>query len=218
MQDELEFIEVLIGSIISNRDMPKVQVERELSPILEIFIEGFMNELASNKKIDAGDYKFIAGEFPLSRDDDNQISTNIDYLMINQNTLYFIELKTDSSSFKLEQYEQYKNIIDHSTPQSLFEFASQLKNPKYKKFYENLSKKLKEHSIKSENIEKIKLIYLAPKKLTIPNQRRSQSGQEAIKEIKFITFEDLHSCSLSGHRFSKVWEVITPYLIQLDKN
>jgi len=108
--NEMEFIKKLVKSIVDNKDMPKVQVEREISPILEIFIENLMSDLAKNKLfIERGSYKLVAPEFPLDngkkeKGKNNQRSTNIDFLLLNKNTktLYFVELKTDSKSFKLE--------------------------------------------------------------------------------------------------------------------
>ncbi|RLA72160.1 MAG: hypothetical protein DRG24_03760 [Epsilonproteobacteria bacterium] len=215
----MKFVETLIKSIVDNKDMPKVQVEREISPILEIFIESFMNNLAINNKVEEGTYKFIAPEFPLSNEDENNRSVNIDYLLLNEksNTLYFIELKTDSSSFKLSQYEYYKNTIHNKTTTELYNFLKDLENKKYK----NYKIKVVDESISEEEFKKIKhikLIYLAPKKLTLENTRRSGAGQDAINSIEFITFEDLHMFNDIDHEFSAEWNVITSHLVKLDKN
>lgn len=45
MSEKLAFVETLINSIIDNRNMPKVQVEREISPILDIFMPDILNQL-----------------------------------------------------------------------------------------------------------------------------------------------------------------------------
>ncbi len=215
---EMKFIKELVGSIVKNKDMPKVQVEREISPILEMFIEGFMDELGKNGKIAEGSYKFIAPEFPLSNKDDSHRSVNIDYLLLNKNTnvLYFIELKTDSSSFKLEQYHYYLDVIKNKSTIELYDFLGSLKNTKYKNYKKVMDNNITEEKFKS--IRKIELIYLAPKKLAIPNTRRNVEGQKAISEINFITFEDLNEFNDINSEYSKIWKEITPLLVDLDDN
>ena len=215
---EMKFIKDLVGSIVKNKDMPKVQVEREISPILEMFIEGFMDELGKNGKVAEGSYKFIAPEFPLSNEDDSHRSVNIDYLLLNKdtNTLYFIELKTDSSSFKLEQYHYYLDVIANKSTIELYDFLGSLKNTKYKNYKKEIDQNITEEEFK--NIRKIELIYLAPKKLTLPNKRRNEKGQKAIEEINFITFEDLDKFNNINSEYSMIWKEITPILVDLDDN
>ena len=215
---EMKFIKDLVGSIVKNKDMPKVQVEREISPILEMFIEGFMDELGRNGKVAEGSYKFIAPEFPLSNEDDSHRSVNIDYLLLNKdtNTLYFIELKTDSSSFKLEQYHYYLDVIGNKSTIELYDFLGSLKNTKYKNYKKEIDQNITEEEFK--NIRKIELIYLAPKKLTLPNKRRNEKGQKAIEEINFITFEDLDEFNNINSEYSTIWKEITPILVDLDDN
>ncbi len=215
---EMKFIKDLVSSIVKNKDMPKVQVEREISPILEMFIESFMDELGKNGKIEEGNYKFIAPEFPLSNQDDNHRSVNIDYLLLNKdtNTLYFIELKTDSSSFKLEQYHYYLDVIANKSTIELYDFLGSLKNTKYKNYKKEIDQNITEEEFK--NIRKIELIYLAPKKLTLPNKRRNEKGQKAIEEINFITFEDLDKFNNINSEYSTIWKEITPILVDLDDN
>jgi len=215
---EMKFIKTLVSSIVANKNMPKVQVEREISPILELFIEDFMDELGKNGKIDKGSYKFIAPEYPLSNEDDNHRSVNIDYLLLNidTNTLYFVELKTDSSSFKLEQYHYYLDVIRNKSTVELYDFLGSLKNIKYKNYKKEIDKNITEEEFK--NIKKIELIYLAPKKLTLPNKRRNKEGQTAIEEINFITFEDINEFNSINSEYSKIWKEITPILIHLDDN
>lgn len=221
---EMKFVKTLVESIVKNKDMPKVQVEREISPIIEIFIEGFMDELAKNNKIDEGAYKLIAPEFPLSNKDDNHRSKNIDFLVLNKDTnvLYFVELKTDSSSFKLEQYTYYKDIINNKSTTELYEFLESLKNVKYKDFKENI---IDENITKSDfqNIKKMKLIYLAPKKILTrqwgsKNKSAIDNMLKKDTSVSFISFEDLNQFNNINHEFNDVWKIITSILVGLDNN
>jgi len=216
---EMEFIKEYVTSIVRNKNMPKVQVEREISPILEMFMESFINELSKNEKIEKGIYKLIAPEFPLSTKDTSYRSINIDFLLLNtdSNTLYFLELKTDSSSFKLEQYQDYLDVINNKTTTELYDFLGSLENNKYKQYKkEIIDKNISEDEFK--DIKKMKLVYLAPKKLAQPNPRRKKEGRDAIKEIKFITFEDLNQFNKTTHKYSHIWKEITPILVSLDNN
>ncbi len=216
MSKELSFVKLLVKSIVENKKMPKVQVEREISPILEIFLESFINELAKNHKIDNGTYKFIAPEFPLSTELENDQSFNIDFLMENDKTLYLVELKTDSSSFHHKQLTRYENVMK-KTPEELFEFLKKLENKKYK----NLLKYITNKGYNSFNkFNSIKLIYIAPKNLVIKNW-----GDENLKAIQklqtthnLITFEDLDEFNNIKHDFSEIWQNITPILKTLDEN
>jgi hypothetical protein len=236
----MRFIEKLISEIVKNKDMPKVQVEREIGPIIEIFIVEFINKLAEEKIkslvkgrneliLEEGCYELIAPEFPLQSEsiiDDKQTnrSTNIDYLMYNKDTqtLYLIELKTDSSSFKLEQHRIYKRVIDKIDKQGagyLYDFLENLSNKKYKKYKDdvvddNMSGKKKAW----QDIKKAKLIYLAPGRLAKDNPRRGDSGQEAIDEINFIHFEHLYQHRDIDHKYRDEWQIITKHLRALDLN
>ena len=200
--------------------MPKVQVERELSPILEIFLEGFMNNLAQKGIIDAGNYQFIAPEFPLTNGEDNGRSINIDYLMLNNKTLYLIELKTDSGSFTHKQYNEYKNVIKDNTPQELYDFLSKLaeKQPKYKYLKEYIDKNIEKSNINNfSDIEKIKLLYIAPKRIL--DRKWGKGNSDAVAELnkkQLITFDDLHMFNQIDHEFSAEWEIITSHLVRLD--
>ena len=178
-----------------------------------------MDELGKNGCITAGSYKFIAPEFPLSNQDNDNRSVNIDYLLLNErtNTLYFVELKTDSSSFKLEQYHYYMEIIKNKTSAEIYNFLNSLTNKKYQNYKtkiidENITEK------EFKNIENIELIYLAPKQLSLPNNKRSKEGQTAINDITFITFEDLNKYNNIDHEYAHIWKEITPILVELDNN
>jgi hypothetical protein len=226
---EETFVKELICSIVKSKDMPKVQVEREFSPILEIFIESAMNELAKNKVVWEGEYKLIAPEFPLNNEEDGNLrSVNIDYLLVNsrENYLVFVELKTDSHSFETEQYDLYKRIIEKKDTKNLYHFLSTLQHKKYKNYKEIVDEKLKKlHLDGLKNINDIKLIYIAPAELTKENKHRGNAGKEAIKSLmtnsedeKFVTFADLEKYNSIEHDFIDEWKIITKELKNLDDN
>jgi hypothetical protein len=227
---ERTFVEKLIVSIVENKDIPKVQVERALSPILEIFIESVMNELANKGVIWKGEYELIAPEFPLDNGEkDNARSTNIDFLLFNKSerSLVFVELKTDSRSFDTKQYKLYKKCIENKRGEDLYAFLNKLGHEKYKKYKKKIDEKLKEIQLDGlEQVSEIKIVYLAPKKLTEENKHRGKAGREAIENLtkkngdleKFVTFEDLENNNIIKHEFKEEWKIITKHIQELNNN
>lgn len=215
----MNFLETMMKQIVcEGMEMPKIQVERTIGSILEIFIESFMNELAVKGKIDSGTYKLIAPEFPIrtqkkEKGKRTNRSTNIDYLMLNEcnNILYFIELKTDSGSFKNEQYENYREIVKNKNSKELFKFLKErAEEGKSKKKYEYMKEKVNEIINEDQQNKKreFKLIYILPKNTKI--------GSE--KKFGKIHFEDLHNNNSIDHEFSAEWKIITSFFKKLDKN
>lgn len=224
------FVETLIKSIVANKDMPKVQVEREISPILELFLVDVFNSLGKKevKGIEKGQYLLIGAEFPLSIDETER-STNIDYLMFNKcnSTLYFVELKTDSSSFDLEQYKKYKKKIiervekdnDNEGAGFLYDFLMGLTGKKYGCYKEVLADKYGLLLNNWKEIKKAKLVYIAPEKLIKNAKRRKLEGEKAIGEISFIHFKDLGGDSnIVSEQYQAEWDVIAKHLVVLDDN
>lgn len=239
----MEFVETLIKSIVDNKNMPKVQVEREISPILEIFIEDIMNGISrqDDNNIDKGKYRFIAPEFPLQSQKKEKgkltnRSTNVDYLLINENTcdLYFVELKTDSNSFKHEQFFIYDDIIDKEsdiskTPQLLFNFLKdELVTIKYKNLKKFIDYRMGNESWSGNKpklpalnwltLKNIKLVYIAPEKML--EKAWKGKNEEAIDKLKknhsVINFKKLKSIKVSN--YENEWDIITDKLSELDKN
>jgi hypothetical protein len=222
---ENKFVKTLIEAIVKNRNMPKVQVEREISPILEIFIESAMNKLAENRKIKSGQYKLIASEFPISNwESENLRSINIDFLMFNESEkdLVFIELKTDSSSFETEQLKYYRDVVINNDPEKLYNFLEKLEHPKYINYKRIVDDKLTEFGIeKFENINQIEIIYIAPRHMGEINNHWGEERKEGIEFLqngKFITFADLKKNNNIEHEFKEEWKIITEELEKLDEN
>jgi hypothetical protein len=232
---EKKFIEELISFIVDKRNSPKVQVERALSPILEIFIESVMNELANKGVIWEGEYELIAPEFPLDNEEEGNLrSTNIDFLLFNKSEsfLVFVELKTDSHSFNTKQYEQYEKYITENKSEDLYAFLYKLANDKYQKYYdkyqkykEKIDKKLEDLKLVGLERVSIKIIYIAPKKLTKENKHQGEDRRKAIANLtenrdveRFVTFEDMKNNNTINHKFAEEWEIITKYIEKLDDN
>ncbi len=137
--------------------------------------------------------------------------------------LYFVELKTDSSSFKLSQHLIYEDIVKKISlgrgAGELYDFLGELKSAKY----QNYKAYVVDTNISRDiwpKIESAKLIYIAPKKLAKEkekvNPRRGEEGQQAISEATFICFSDL--CETIDHKYNNEWQIITKHLKRLDDN
>lgn len=227
------FIDKLMEQIVSNGEMPKVQVERQISPIFDIYIEELANSITEDMGLGKGSYKLVGQEFPLSKKDGTKRSTNIDYLLYNKEvkSLLFVELKTTSDSFDYKQYKIYDDIIkkaSNETTDFLYIFLKRLGSKKYKKYKANMEVKnvIKEKDWK--DIKDTKLLYIAPKRILDRKWRGDKLG--AIKSMKVInstnatipdnpkifllTFDKLPK--LKHSEFAKEWKIIIKHLAELD--
>ena len=93
------FIEEYLHTLFVYNQVPKLQIERAISPLLSIYIEELVKQHLKNTSSPAYNLELIAPEFPLKKK--NNQSTNIDWLLIDKNNLvlYLIELKTAGSSY-----------------------------------------------------------------------------------------------------------------------
>ena len=96
------FAQALIERIMEGTMIPKVQTEREVGPILDLFLEGLLTEAFREDPQLSGPIATVCREFPFKKPDSRQ-STNIDWLMRNaeREQLIFVELKTADTSFDL---------------------------------------------------------------------------------------------------------------------
>ena len=214
---EIGFVEKLISSIIDNKDMPKVQVERELSPILDIFMSDILKQLVGKE---GDEFKYILSEFPLQtlaleKGKKTNRSKNIDSLFLkNNDTLIFLELKTDSDSYDIKQKDFYKNVIEkiklHSA-EFLFVFLCVLTNKstkkkKYRRAYNSIeSKGFNIEQLKK--IKKVELVYIVPK--AIQEKLISEDGID-----KVVSFTDISKIKVS--KYKEEWSIIREKIIKLD--
>lgn len=209
----MEFLEKLMEIIVNDGvKTPKAQVERYLSPILTIFLEEILKSKFGNE------YHMIAPEFPIKKgtigetNRPNQ-STNIDYLMFNstQNKFTFIELKTDSSSFKPSQLDIYNQLEKISLEENkvfgqlLYDDLLEIKKASsYKDKYQYLIEKKWDTSLNS--INEMEIIYLVPAKTKLKEKHPS---------LQTLYFSDFPQ---SLNIYTKEYEIINSFLKDLDDN
>jgi len=205
-----KFINEMMEQILEGSKIPKVQVERAISPILGMFMPEILTKLYS--KSTASQYEMIMPEFPLKKDESNQ-STNIDYLLINreQMKLVLFELKTDRSSFKKDQmkiYEELKEKIEIQSALFLLEDLGRIQNASEKNSkYQYVLEKCKPYRDLFSDIKTAEIIYLSPE--------GTLSGLEN-HDIKILSFHDLPQ-EIQGS-YSEEWRIIHDYLLRLDEN
>ena len=215
----MKFLEKLMEVIVEEGvQTPKAQVERYLSPNLGLFLEEIL------KKSFRKEYQMIVPEFPIRdgmiHENGTNQSTNIDYLMFNKtdSKFVFIELKTDSKSFKLSQFDIYQEL------QALCKNSHEIFG---KQLFESLEK-IKKHSISKtkyqylidklnvipslETINDMEIIYIVPAKTEL---KKLKEIKESKKVPHVLYFNDLPA-QLSF--FSEEWKIILEYLKKLDDN
>jgi len=107
------FLSEYFARLVNYNKIPKLQIERAISPFLSIFIEDLLTDfLKGNPKL-SGKVEMILPEFSLKKENNQPI--NIDWLLINREkgVLLFTELKTAASSYNPEQFNTYKKIQDN---------------------------------------------------------------------------------------------------------
>lgn len=206
MPDEAFWGALLNHIIEDGRRTPKVQVERSIGPILGFFLEKAISDLLGREVIT------LAPEFPLKKAEDYQ-STNIDWLLYDKtrNELLMVELKTENTSFCVEQLTTYLRLAINDAPweRMKHDLCRIGKASKSRKKYENTWRELGE---KIENYPKIEsavlnVLYLAPKstrksfKLEIDKFKNNLNNSTLKGRVQFCSFSALSRISgsdLSG--------------------
>ncbi len=202
----MEFVEILMQTIIKSKDIPKAQVERYVSPILEIFLPSALSKILGKN------IEMVMPEFPIKKLENNQ-STNIDFLLSSDNEIIFVELKTDTTSSNDNQMKTYEKLKTTSNLGcKLFNDFEQIKeNSSKNKKYQNIQNLIQDKLLNLTKLQKLEIVYLVPKRLKEKNNFNEYG-------IEVITFEKLHQNNEINHKFCNEWKIITSYLKALDDN
>lgn len=206
MTDSYDFTADLANRIVEYSQIPKIQVERLVGPILTIFLEDIINQLLGAK-----DIRLIAPEWPLKKE--NNQSTNIDWLMIqpSRKRLIAIELKTDAGSDDKEQADTYlqlkKRVRDHGAGYLWVDWdrIQQASSLSWK--YEHMTKTVSSHRAAFSDIREIEIVYIAPSSMA---SRLSTAG------ITAYGLKDLPH-TIDSPR-NGAWQMLRPAFTELDSN
>jgi hypothetical protein len=206
-----DFFNELMSHILDGLNIPKVQVERAINPIISLFIESIVEEYFQTNPKFSGKYKLVSPEFPLKKE--NNQSTNIDYLLVNniKNILVFFELKSDVGSIDFEQLQRYtyfKNKINNDSAIILKENLVKIKKAsskayKYKYILTNFEKEI----TNPNNLRNVIILYLVP-----DAKKASLLKNNTIDFV--LNYSDLPN--LTNHRYSDYWTIIRSNLLKLD--
>lgn len=208
------FLRQLMKRIVESHQIPKVQVERVVTPILSLFIADILTKKFETNELLKGKYEFVSMEFPIKKED-NYGSINVDFLLFNTTTLsmVFLEIKTDSKSWDGFQFEKYLIVRDEVKKYGsgfllrnldLIERRSS-RSDKYKILQKSISS-FEDLMVKSVDL---KLLYLGPKKL---KSKLINDGR-----LDFVmTFSELPD-KIDGD-LKEEWLIVREALIKLDSN
>lgn len=208
-----KFLDLLMNRIFELHYIPKVQVERVLSPILSLFIADALTKKFENHDILSGKYELVSLEFPIKKDDCAQ-STNADFLFVNteRDFIALLEMKTTKNLGNGQQLGKYLKVRERVNNEGGGFFIEDIKEitrrSKQKEKYNSLFKSISAHEDIIVNSKDLKIFYLVPNAL---NKRLLEESN-----IDFIfTFSDLPENI--GSELDSEWKIIKLALEQLDK-
>lgn len=204
------FLNEIIGSILHDYKIPKVQIERNVETILSIFIESIVKAVFKNKN----DVKLISSEFPFKKQ--NNQSTNADFLLQSNNVIYIVELKTSSSSYRLKQLIEYieiKNKVEEKSAKFLIEDLNiiQQASKKCDKYEFLINEVNKNKSLDFSKVNKAEILYIGPENL------RKKLNDKAIKFISYVELSEIELKDLENkHEKLECWKIIIEKLMKID--
>ena len=202
------FLNKYLNELKEYYNIPKLQIERAVSPLLSIFIEDLLVEYLKDDVPMRGNINLVLPEFPLKKD--NNQSTNIDWLLYNtdKKIFLFVELKTASSSFLNSQLDIYRSLqkkIRTSGAKFLYNDIETIREKSAEKWkYDFILDKLSDlKNYFNEGVDS-EVIYLVPTAI-----------KERIVGAGVITFsnlpEKLHCI------YKDEWQQLRRFFIELDK-
>ncbi|KON81237.1 hypothetical protein PA01_06110 [Azoarcus sp. PA01] len=219
MSSTTGFIPELMNHIMKGANIPKVQVERVVGPVLGFFIADVLTATLAEDPVLSGDYVMLCPEFPLKKTDDNQ-STNIDWLLFNKTRkeLVLLELKTTDTTFSSEQagiYLKKRDEINEGGADFLLNnfqtiAANSTESGKYQFVLEELDKALPDFRQAVSECRKARVVYL------VPNVVKTAGHSEFERMDKVLSFGDLAD-DIAGP-FSGEWRAIKRSLEVLDSS
>ena len=202
------FIEEYLQTLFEYNQIPKLQIERAISSLLSIYIEELVKQHLKNTSSPAYNLELITPEFPLKKQ--NNQSTNVDWLLIDKKNLvlYFIELKTASSSYNLEQlgtYQLVKKFIQKFGAGFLYDDLRIIRNnPIEKSKYDFVLNKCEPFREFLKKINEVEIIYIVPTEI-----------RNKIDEVQALSFSELPPTL--DHVFSNEWKLLRDFFMSIDQ-
>jgi len=211
------FLSHLMAHLLEGSQIPKVQVERSVGPVLGFFLAEVLSATLKDDGALSGRYRMLCPEFPLAKK--NNQSTNIDFLLYNEDrqALVFLELKTAGSSFSPEQaviyLENKLKVLDHSAAYLVNDLerikASSSEPQKYAAVQQLLETRFPGGMGAMAQCRQLHVIYLVPAQL-------KERDPHLKRMDKALSFGEL-AMDIDGP-FAEEWATIGQTLQQLDDN
>lgn len=205
---ENSFLSDYFSKLEEYNSIPKLQIERAISPLLSVFIEELIKEFLKNKPELSGEIELILPEFPLKKE--NNQSTNIDWLLVNKEKqiLFFIELKTANTSFNLEQFDNYRLIqkyIQRFGAKFLYDEIKLIRNNSNEKNkYDFVLQRLSTFTESFKNIKRSEIIYIVPTAI-----------KHQIRDVAVLSFSELPE--YLNHTYQNEWQQLRKFFLSIDK-
>lgn len=213
------FLSYLMAHLLEGSQIPKVQVERSVGPVLGFFLAEVLTATLKDDGALSGRYRMLCPEFPLAKGNSLQ-STNIDFLLYNEDlqALVFLELKTAGSSFSPEQaviyLENKLKVLDHGAAYLVSDLerikAASSEPQKYAAVQQMLETRFPGGMGAMAQCRELYVIYL------VPAQLKERDGHLLKRVDKALSFGEL-AMDIDGP-FAEEWATIGQTLQQLDNN
>lgn len=204
--DDISIENILELIVTKGSHIPKYQVERILSPFLQLVLPDALTNYYHKKGGDysKGAFEMICPEFPILKEGGSKQSTNIDYLMYHEyqgdRTAIFIELKTDLVSLGTEQRDIYLKL-SKKNPKWLVDNLKVIRdNSNRKAKYDYLINENADEVLKCDKKNGIKTIYIFPgyqkrrgEMVSVRELMQNPPGKvwEGWKGVEFVSLGDI---------------------------
>lgn len=212
------FLSHLMAHLLEGSQIPKVQVERSVGPVLGFFLAEVLTATLKDDEALSGRYRMLCPEFPLAKGNSLQ-STNIDFLLYNEDrqALVFLELKTAGSSFSPDQAVSYLEnklkVLDHGAAYLVSDLerikTASSEPQKYAAVQQMLETRFPGGRGAMEQCRQLHVIYLVPAQL-------KERDPHLKRMDKALSFGEL-AMDIDGP-FAEEWATIGKALQQLDGN
>lgn len=212
------FLSHLMAHLLEGSQIPKVQVERSVGPVLGFFLAEVLTATLKDDEALSGRYRMLCPEFPLAKGNSLQ-STNIDFLLYNEDrqALVFLELKTAGSSFSPDQAVSYLEnklkVLDHGAAYLVSDLerikTASSEPQKYAAVQQMLETRFPGGMGAMAQCRQMHVIYLVPAQL-------KERDPHLKRMDKALSFGEL-AMDIDGP-FAEEWATIGQTLQQLDNN
>jgi len=219
---ESDFLSGVFAQLVDNKDLPKYQFERAIDGFIGFFLPDIIGALMGGRA------ELVTQELPLKKE--NNQSTNVDYVLLlhgdSRPSWVFVELKTDTRSFRRRQDQIYCELIlsDRRMDSLMHDMESIKKASTQGKKYAHQMGKVEKHKDKYSCPIRVAYLALEPHQLTkavcrgCPREK-AECAPSDLNEDEFRSFtfhDDLQNLHLRD--WAEQWELFRTKVISRLEN